>query len=288
MKRASALSRAFSAAFVAGVVAACSSASSTAPSSQSAATTPTATASPEVSPTTGSGVSPTPTASVTATPAAESGDAPAATLTYQDSNGDSLTQKYYFGAPETGTQLSDIAEAADGCAVGSPDDSAAIVVPMTVTTTLNSSVGTNAGLAFSWPGTLDPPTAIPGEESLATIFVYNLTTGYTCANQISTEAGTELDLSQGVPVSISAWVVLEEVISPDYPDGNPALLGTTGFQVSLNPGFGSPGGTLGASGPAVCTGGIANFGEGEDAFFLHFAGPVYRWEDCGANVSGPY
>jgi hypothetical protein len=212
----------------------------------------------------------------------------AATFSYRDSNGDSLTQTYSFGSPVPESQLPDIAQQADSCELGlgsDTNDSANLVIPVTVTTTLNSDVATNA--SFDFVGS----SIIPGGNGTQTMplgetFVYNTSQGYICTSEGNDNGTTiSLSLTQGSPAEVDAWIVLNGAISPDYPDGNPAAIGLTGISPQLNPGFSeASSGTLTASGPAVCTGGQP-LTSGTLSLLLHIGGTVYSSEDCNSQAS---
>lgn len=276
-----------------GVVAALAACSGTASSFPS--TLPPSTAAPASSP------SPSASGTAAATPAASpsgattataTGTATAgATFTYQDSDGDSLTETYTFGAPVPATQLSDVYQAAGGCYPGSPSQSAALVFPVAITTTLNSDVSTNVVLSFdSVPLTV--PQSAPADESdvFIPVFVYYYSDGsYDCSLEGAGNDGTAgylLSLSPGVPAKVEAWVVLNGAIFPKYPNGNPASIGVTGFWPNITPGFMASGvaGSLAVSGPAVCTQGDTS----GDSAFLHFGGTVFGWEDCGSKLTSDY
>ncbi len=212
----------------------------------------------------------------------------AATFSYHDSNGDSLTQTYSFGTPVPESQLPDIAQQAAGCELGLGSDtneSANLVVPVTVTTTLNSDVDTNA--SFDFVGS----SIIPGGNGTQTLplgetFVYNTSQGYICTGEGDDNGTTiSLSLTQGSSAEVDAWIVLNGAISPDYPDGNPAAIGLTGISPQITPGFSEAGSsTLTASGPAVCTGGQLDT-SGSLSILLHIGGTVYSSEDCDSQAS---
>uniref|UniRef100_UPI00260DE820 hypothetical protein n=1 Tax=Trebonia sp. TaxID=2767075 RepID=UPI00260DE820 len=210
------------------------------------------------------------------------------TFSYHDSNGDSLTQTYSFGTPVPESQLPDIAQQAAGCELGLGSDtneSANLVVPVTVTTTLNSDVDTNA--SFDFVGS----SIIPGGNGtqplpLGETFVYNTSQGYICTGEGDDNGTTiSLSLTQGSSAEVDAWIVLNGAISPDYPDGNPAAIGLTGISPQITPGFSEAGSsTLTASGPAVCTGGQLDT-SGSLSILLHIGGTVYGSEDCDSQAS---
>lgn len=206
-----------------------------------------------------------------------------ATFRYSDSSGDTVTQEWSFGIPEPESNLPDVAQAASGCEVGTGSDSsvsANLVVPVTVTTTLNSGVSANASLALLASPMLGSGASPP--VPLDEVFVYDTGQGYTCTDE-SDDNGTVVSfgLSQGSPDDLQAWAVLNGAISAAYPAGNPASIGVTGVSPQFNPGF-SEAATVSYSGrgPAVCT--------SSDALrdpFLHIGGTVFGWEHCDGRVS---
>lgn len=208
-----------------------------------------------------------------------------ATFHFKDTVGDSVTATYSLGSPVPEAQMSAVASGASACA-GNTNIDANIVIPVTVTATLNSDVGMSADFSFSNSGfnQIRPPNS---PSALLATFVYDDgQSGYACDNGASDDgAGVALTLAQGSPVSTTAWIVLSGAISPDYPDGDPASIGVSAVLPNFVPQF-SPTSesSYSGSGPAVCTDGASGPLGQAGAWALHIGGKTYPSESCGAHV----
>jgi hypothetical protein len=206
----------------------------------------------------------------------------AATFSYSDSDGDSETQTFAFGSPVVESDLLSVAQAADSCQLGegaSASSSANIVVPVSVVTTLNSDIDVNMAIALQSSPMMDGGSApLPLNE----VIVYNTSQGYFCAAGNNAN-GTDISqsLTEGQPVDLSAWVVLDSAISPDYPDGNPGQIGVSGITPQVNPGFSTTATvSVTGSGAAICTSASAVYTP-----FLHIGGTTFGWQDCNGKYS---
>lgn len=225
--------------------------------------------------------SPQPTAAAPTTPATPAaGDtAPSssgvgssggnAVVTMQDGQGDSYTQSFTFGSPEPESDLPDVINGLQTCQLGVADPARNLVVPVQITTTLNSSIQTQIPLEMDEEqfSSDDNYAGIPGD------IVYQTTSGDLCATDTT---GGDVTLDQGQSVTTQAWIVLQQAITPDYPNGDAAQLGTNFIF------FGYPGSddVASAQGTAVCTGDPAT-AQVYSPPFLHYVGDVPAGEGCG-------
>ena len=217
----------------------------------------------------------------TASTPAAAGASTAATITYTDSNGDSVTETYSIGVLVPETQLPDVQQQADSCTLPDISDSTNLVVPVTVTTTLSSSVSLNATLLF----TGDAPGVNPSDPSataLITTFVYQYAGGYSCNDMSGASGGVGLSLTPGQAVVTNAWVILDDAISPNYPTGNPNSIGMTLFIPHMGIGGVPNSAKSTISGPAVCTSAQLLTPTG---YALRIGGTQFSWMKCNGNVS---
>jgi hypothetical protein len=136
-------------------------------------------------------------------------------LRASSSEGDSVITEGRFGTPtvlnDTGIPASVLAECGRG-------DGRELAVRLELTTTVRSSLAVKVGLGdFRSSAAADNGTR----------FVMDYTEGPTC---LSEEAGTEAQVELGllaphVPHEFTAWVILEEAITPEHPDPSAKTLG---------------------------------------------------------------
>jgi hypothetical protein len=207
----------------------------------------------------------------------------AATFRETDSSGDSITQTVSFGAPTPLSQVTKVAAAAeDACMTTLPGPPARdLAIPVTIISTLKSSVAVQASLALTLGNFYDSSGNSQGLGQNG-IVIGSFGNGLGCDDG----SGGYVTLSEeGASSSFHAWLVLPDAISPRYPTGNMAALGQTYVQLDLAPGYTSiPIDNAVVTGPGVCAG-LYTF---EESFmpmsnyrpYLHIGGKAYSWEQC--------
>jgi hypothetical protein len=201
-----------------------------------------------------------------------------AVLNLQDSQGDSYKQAYTFGSPEAEANVPDAVNGVQTCQLGVAIPARNLVVPVQVTTTLTTSVQTQIPIElevtdYTRPG---PNAGVPG------VVVYQTTAGDQCATN---QPGAEATLSQGQAVTTQAWIVLQDAITPAYPEGDMAQLGAN-FVFFGVAGGGSFASVTSAQGPAVCNG-DPQTQQTYSPPYLVFAGKAPSGEGCTGHYTAP-
>lgn len=205
--------------------------------------------------------------------AASSNSPGAAELDFADSTGDSLTMSYSFSPPEPGSHLRRIAQAGLGCAAGRPALAAELVIPFTVSVTLNSGVSMNIGLS----------TAAAALGYAQYQVVYDTGGGYSCQGPVN-DTGAEVPFSlgrRGDTARATAWLVLDNAVSGAQPEGSQDRIGRMGLVPVVYEGNGLR--LSSASGLAVCT--AANMQN--TPVWLHVGGTVFSSQHCGQAYQAP-
>jgi hypothetical protein len=201
-----------------------------------------------------------------------------AVLYMRDGQGDSFTQTFAFGSPEPESDVSDAIDGMQTCQLTPAIPSRNLVVPVQITTTLTTSVQTQIPIevdvtdyAQAGYSTAGPNAGIPGDV------IYRTTSGDLCATD---QTGAEVTLSQGQSATTQAWIVLQDAITPAYPNGDQAQLGVNFIY------FGSAGegDVTSAQGTAVCTG-DPQTQQMYSPPYLVFAGNAPSGEGCDGRYS---
>jgi len=208
-------------------------------------------------------------------PASSAGGGPSglsATLNMQDGQGDSFTQTFTFGSPEPESDVPDAISGMQTCQLGVAIPARNLVVPVQITTTLTTSVQTQIpiGMNIGQYDSADSNAGLPGDV------IYKTTSGDLCATD---QTGADVTLSEDQSATTQAWIVLENAITPAYPDGDTAQLGTNFIYF----GYTGSGDVTSAQGSAVCTG-DAQDQQLYSPPYLNFVGNVPSGEGC----SGAY
>ena len=253
-------------------VAGCSSAASTVtdPEAASSTTIPAAPASSQVS-------SP-PSTSASSPDDGSSGGS--AVVSMKDSEGDSYTQTFAFGNPEPESDVSDAINGVQTCQLGVAIPARNLVVPVQITTTLTTGVQTQIPIeievtdyAQTGSSTAGPNAGIPGDV------VYQTTSGDQCETD---QEGAQVTLSQGQSATTQAWIVLQDAITPAYPDGDVAQLGENFVFF----GYAGDSDVTSAQGSAVCTG-DPQTSQMYSPPYLVFAGNPPSGEGCDGRYTAP-
>ncbi len=216
----------------------------------------------------------TPTAARTSGSGTQGGTGDTVSIT--DGQGDSYTQVISFGTPGVESQYQDAVSGMETCQVVPPIPARNIAVPVTITTTLNSSIQTQI------PVSLDAgPFISGGQDNPSTLglqgamVIYQTSVGDQCEPGGTT--GAEVTLSQGQSATVQAWLVFVDAVSPSHPLGDPAALGQTYVAVVQG---------AHATGPDVCSGNTeTDTSSTAGPPYLHFAGTVYPFENCTGSYS---
>jgi hypothetical protein len=119
----------------------------------------------------------------------------------------------------------------------------------------------------------DPDAGIPGDV------VYQTTSGDQCATD---SPGADVTLSQGQSATTQAWIVLQQAITPAYPDGDQAQLGVNFIYFGAS----GPSDVTSAQGTAIC-GGDPQTAQMYSPPFLDFAGDLPAGEGCDGSYTAP-
>lgn len=215
--------------------------------------------------------SPSPVATTTSAPAGDS-----AVLTMKDGQGDSYTQTLTFGSPESESDVPDAISGVQTCQLAVAIPARNLVVPVQITTTLTTSVQTQIPIALdiSQYSSQDSNAGLPGDV------VYRTTAGDQCATD---QTGAEVTLSEGQSATTQAWIVLQNAVTPAYPDGDQAQLGVNFIYF----GYAGTDEVTSAQGTAVCTG-DPQTQQMYSPPYLVFAGSAPSGEGCDGQytVSG--
>jgi hypothetical protein len=197
-----------------------------------------------------------------------------AVLNMQDGQGDSFTQTLTFGSPEPESDVPDAISGMQTCELGVAIPARNLVVPVQITTTLTTSVQTQLpiGMNIGQYDSADANAGLPGDV------IYETTSGDLCATD---QTGADVTLSQGQSAATQAWIVLQNAITPAYPDGDTAQLGTNFIYF----GYAGSGEVTSAQGTAVCTG-DPQTQQSYAPPFLIFAGNAPSGEGCDGTYSG--
>jgi hypothetical protein len=209
-------------------------------------------------------------------PAGSPGGGPAgltATLNMRDGQGDSYTQTFAFGSPEPESDAPDAVSGMQTCELGVAIPARNLVVPVQITTTLTTSVQTEipVGVSVAQYSAADSNAGLPGD------IVYKTTSGDLCATDTT---GADVTLTEGQSATTQAWIVLQDAITPAYPDGDTAQLSNNFVYIGV-----SQGEVTSAQGSAVCTG-DSQTQESYSPPYLVFAGTAPSGEGCGGTYSG--
>jgi hypothetical protein len=207
-----------------------------------------------------------------------SGDSSAgysAVLNMQDGQGDSYTQTFTFGSPEPEPDVPDAINGLQTCQLGVAIPARNLVVPVQITTTLTTSIQTQIpiGMNVSQYTSTAANSGIPGDV------VYQTTSGDQCETD---QEGAQVTLSQGQSATSQAWIVLQDAITPAYPNGDPAQLGVNFVFF----GYAGSDDVTSAQGSAVCTG-DPQIQQQFSPPYLVFAGNVPAGEGCGGQYTAP-
>lgn len=220
----------------------------------------------------------TPTAppgSAPAQPQATSSNSPGtAELDYADSTGDSLTMSYSFSSPEPGSRLRQVAQAGLGCAADRPAAAAELVIPFTVSVTLNSDVSMNVGLSTA--------AAALGYAQYEVVYG-TVSSGFSCQGPVN-DTGADVPFSlgrRGDTARATAWLVLDNAATPAQPKGSQDRIGRMGLVPVVYEGSGLR--LSSASGQAVCTAGSMQ----NTPVWLHVGGTVFSSQHCGRAYRAP-
>jgi hypothetical protein len=185
-----------------------------------------------------------------------------------DGQGDSFTQTFAFGSPEPESDVPDVINGVTTCTLGVAIPARNLVVPVQITTTLTTSVQTQIPLELdvSQYSSVNPNSGIPGDV------IYQTTSGDQCATD---QPGGDVTLSQGQSATTRAWLVLQDAITPSYPNGDQAALGANFIFF----GYAGSGSVTSAHGTAVCTGDPTT-NEMDSPPYLVFAGNAPSGEGC--------
>jgi hypothetical protein len=119
-----------------------------------------------------------------------------------------------------------------------------------------------------------------------TSVVYQTSAGLTCtATSGSSGETVGLSLTQGIPETLQAWIVLGDEITPDNPRGNPAIIGLAGIYPEF---YSTQFSTIAATGPAICTGGQNGSDLAPNQVYLHVAGEIHGWQHCGRRFKSSF
>lgn len=191
----------------------------------------------------------------------------------QDGQGDSYTQTFAFSSPEPESDVPDAINGVQTCQLGVAIPTRNLVIPVQITTTLTTSVQTQIQIEMDLGqyDSNDSNAGIPGDV------VYQTTSGDLCATD---QPGANVTLSQGQTVTTQAWIVLQNAITPAYPNGDTAQLGTNFIFL----GYAGSGIVTSAHGTAVCSG-DPQTAESDAPPFLVFAGQDPSGEGCSGTYS---
>lgn len=201
-------------------------------------------------------------------PASNSPASGSAILNMRDGQGDSYTQTFSFGSPEPESGVPDAINGMQTCELGVAIPARNLVIPVQITTTLTTSVQTQIqiGMDIAQYGSDDSNAGLPGD------IVYQTTSGDLCETD---QPGAEVTLSQGQSATTQAWIVLQNAITPAYPDGDLAQLGVNFIYF----GYTGSNPVTSAQGTAVCTG-DPQTQQTYSPPFLVFAGNAPSGEGC--------
>jgi hypothetical protein len=196
-----------------------------------------------------------------------------ADLTMQDSQGDSYMQTFTFGSPEPESDAPDVISGVQTCQLGVAIPARNLVVPVQITTTLTSSVQTQIQIQMniSQYSSQDSNAGIPGD------IIYRTTSGDQCETD---QPGGVVTLSQGQSATTQAWIVVQDAITPAYPNGDTAQLSTN--FIFFN--YAGSGNVTSAQGTAVCNG-DPQTDQMESPPFLVFAGNAPSGEGCNGSYT---
>src|ERR1700683_802728 len=208
--------------------------------------------------------------------ASSSGDSSSglgAVLNMQDGQGDSYTQTFTFGSPEPESDAPDVINGVQTCELGVAIPARNLVVPVQITTTLTSSVQTQIPIQMniSQYSSDDSNAGIPSD------IIYRTTSGDQCETD---QPGGVVTLSQGQSATTRAWIVLQDAITPAYPNGDTAQLGTNFIYFS----YAGTGNVTSAQGTAVCNG-DPQTNQMESPPFMVFAGTAHSGAGCDGNYT---
>jgi hypothetical protein len=209
-------------------------------------------------------------------PASSSGNSSSglgAVVNMQDGQGDSYSQTFTFGSLEPESDVPEVISGVQTCQLGVAIPARNLVVPVKITTTLNSSVQTQISIQvnISQYSSDESNAGIPGDV------IYQLTSGAQCATD---QPGGVVTLSQGQSVTTQAWIVLQDAITPAYPNGDTAQLGTNFIYFS----YAGSSDVTSAQGTAVCNG-DPQTNQTESPPFLVFAGNAPSGEGCNGTYT---
>jgi hypothetical protein len=190
----------------------------------------------------------------------------------QDVQGDSFTQSFTFGSPEPETGVPDVISGLQTCQLGVAIPARNLVVPVQITTTLNTSIQAQLPVQMTIGQFSSELT-----EGLPVDFIYQTTGGNLCSS--GGQPGADLTLSQGQSATTQAWIVLQDAITAAHPNGDPAQLGASFIYFNA-------GAVKSAHGTAVCAG-DAQTQQMDSPPFLHFAGNAPAGEDCNGSYTAP-
>ena len=196
-----------------------------------------------------------------------------AVLNMQDGQGDSYSQTFTFSSPEPESDVADVINGMSTCQLGVAIPARNLVVPVQITTTLTTSVQTQIPIEMDL-GQYDSDESnagIPGDV------VYQTSSGDLCATD---QPGADVTLNQGQTATTQAWIVLQNAITPAYPDGDTAQLGTNFIFF----GYAGTGLVTSAHGTAVCSG-DSQTSESDAPPYLVFAGQDPSGEGCNGTYS---
>lgn len=216
----------------------------------------------------------TPASSATAAPD-DGSSGGNAVVNMKDGQGDAYTESFTFGAPEPESGVPDAVDGLQACQLGVAIPARNLVIPVRITTTLTTSVQTQIPIEMDEEqfSSDDPDAGIPGDV------VYQTTSGDQCATD---SPGADVTLSQGQSATTQAWIVLQQAITPAYPDGDQAQLGVNFIYFGAS----GPSDVTSAQGTAIC-GGDPQTAQMYSPPFLDFAGDLPAGEGCDGSYTAP-
>lgn len=195
-----------------------------------------------------------------------------AVVTMRDGQGDSFTQSFTFASPEPEPDVPDVMNGVQTCQLGVATPARSLVVPVQVTTTLNTSAQAQLPVQL----TIGQFSA-ELNEGLPVDFIYQTTAGDLCS--AGGQPGADVTLSQGQSSTTQAWILLQDAITPAHPNGDRAQLGASFIYFNA-------GAVTSARGTAVCTG-DPQTQQLDSPPFLHFAGNAPVGEGCSGSYTAP-
>jgi hypothetical protein len=192
----------------------------------------------------------------------------------KDNQGDSYTQTFTFASPEPESDATDAINGMQTCELGVAIPTRNMVVPVQITTTLTTSVQTQIPIEIEVGqySSDDANSGLPGDV------IYQTTSGDQCETD---QPGGEVTLNQGQSATTNAWIVLQNAITPSYPNGDTAELGVNFVY------FGPDNDVTSAQGTAVCSGDSQAQASYSSPPYLVFAGNAPSGEGCDGQYTAP-